>query len=276
MKLFTQLQKQSMLQYAQGIINTYLRLKVKINKKSKYYKGFHKQKYINNPILDNDYVICPSEHFEISATNVSKLEAPMKEYTCWKNTNQTPDKSMVNMNDNYLELFSYPNKNTHQIEIGVLDTNWKTNGESGYTFKYGTIDIIFSLYGDSKTWPAIWLFGLPGPPEIDILEWLDTKNSLATTLHWGSDYESDHSQRGKKYPAPDWTQKNHLKLEWNPWSLKFYLNDILYRTEYKNVPTNYMYFIANAGYDSYMDISNVQNLSIMNIYSLHISPKYIS
>jgi beta-glucanase (GH16 family) len=122
---------------------------------------------------------------------------------------------------------------------------------------YGKFEMRAKLPKGMGLWPAFWLLpeaGRDGPPEIDIMEQysnpLGTKpvdaSATSGTVHYGTNYSSDHGQHGVWHYAGDYTLDWHTyAAEWRSDRVVFYVDGQEIGRVTQNIPKIRMYLIVN-------------------------------
>ncbi len=113
----------------------------------------------------------------------------------------------------------------------------KTQGVRSFT--YGKIEARIKLPKGKGTWPAFWLLGndysqvdWPKCGEIDIMEHINNNDSVYGTIHWD---RGGHVSSGGK-TTYDIAQYKIFSIEWNPDSIKWFVDDRQYWQE--NIKNN--------------------------------------
>ncbi|MEM7162520.1 MAG: family 16 glycosylhydrolase [Bacteroidota bacterium] len=151
------------------------------------------------------------------------------------------------------ELQNYTNSEINSyIQDGLLVIQANQIAQGQYTsarlksiglqeFQYGRIDVRAILPVDEGLWPAIWMLGADFPTagwpacgEIDIMELVGSNPSrIHGTVHWG-DNVSQHTFNGQgvsiSFPETFADEFHVFSIEWEPNSIKWYLDDVLYHT----------------------------------------------
>ena len=97
-------------------------------------------------------------------------------------------------------LFIIPTYNTSSDGTGYESA--RINSQNKRKFKYGRVDISFSVPEITGVWPALWMMpeksvygNWPRSGEIDIVETINEKSDeLVTTIHYGHDYHRQISK----------------------------------------------------------------------------------
>lgn len=106
---------------------------------------------------------------------------------------------------------------------------------------YGRVEIRARLPRGQGLWPAIWMMptesaygGWAASGEIDIMELRGrVPNVVQGTIFYGASFPGQvHTWESYTLPAGDFSDDFHVfALEWDPWELRWYVDDALYRTE---------------------------------------------
>ncbi len=115
-----------------------------------------------------------------------------------------------------------------------------TDGKHSWT--YGKIDARMKLPKGQGMWPAFWMLGdniheigWPKCGEIDIMEHINNEDILYGTLHW---YNEKHIYNGNRIPC-DVENFHNYTIEWDPDSIKWFLDDIQYHAIGIRDPENF-------------------------------------
>ena len=133
-------------------------------------------------------------------------------------------------------LFIIPTYNTSSDGTGYESA--RINSQNKRKFKYGRVDISFSVPEITGVWPALWMMpeksvygNWPRSGEIDIVETINEKSDeLVTTIHYGHDY---HRQISKTTFLNQLTKlsnpidHNKISLIWEDEYFEWLLNDQL-------------------------------------------------
>lgn len=100
-----------------------------------------------------------------------------------------------------------------------------TDGRHAWT--YGKVDARIKLPEGQGLWPAFWMLGQnihqvdwPRCGEIDIMEHINTENTLYGTAHWDN---GSHISSGGTTPC-DVSQYHNYSIEWDKDSLRWFLD----------------------------------------------------
>ncbi len=129
----------------------------------------------------------------------------------------------------------------------------KTQGK--YSFKYGKIEIKAKFPTGAGTWPAVWSLGdnfstvsWPACGEIDFVEHIGREqNKIFGSLHYPGNF-GGNAVSGSKIISNASTEFHIYKVIWNSSKIRFYVDDILYKTasNTSSLPFNQNFFlIAN-------------------------------
>jgi len=133
-------------------------------------------------------------------------------------------------------LFIIPTYNTSSDGTGYESA--RINSQNKRKFKYGRVDISFSVPEITGVWPALWMMpeksvygNWPRSGEIDIVETINEKSDeLVNTIHYGHDY---HRQISKTTFLNQLTKlsnpidHNKISLIWEDKYFEWLLNDQL-------------------------------------------------
>ena len=111
-------------------------------------------------------------------------------------------------------------------------TSAKLNTSGKFAVQYGRIEARIQLPMVQGTWPAFWMLGnnigsvsWPNCGEIDIMEHVNTNNTILGTMHWNGG--NGHVQYGNSTTT---TPGNfHVyAVEWNSSTINWYVDNVLY------------------------------------------------
>ena len=124
---------------------------------------------------------------------------------------------------------------------GLVETKGK------FQQKYGRFEIRAKLPATRGMWPAHWLMPTTGnwPPEIDIMEMVGHKpHTIFGTIHWGQWPANRYYSQA--YKGPDFSEDFHIfSIEWQPKSIKWFVDGEEYSEVKLNVPDSTFYLILN-------------------------------
>lgn len=176
----------------------------------------------------------------------------------------------IEVKDGQLHLYTkknedYPNKSGYPLKTGLLSSMWDGRGPKGFEQQYGYYETCCKVPPNGLTfWCAFWLYGSTWPPEIDIFEFMDTKDvdtghskGISMTTHWGTpgkkDMQGKVSQLGRTLrkmlgASVNFDEHFHTyAVRWEYNYIEWYIDNIpVYRTVY-SVPNNKMSIIINNG-----------------------------
>ncbi len=108
----------------------------------------------------------------------------------------------------------------------------KTQGKQNFT--YGRMEARIALPGKQGMWPAFWMLGSdistvgwPASGEIDIMEQINTANTIYGSAHWRADNgtQADYSNSIGGVTIPDY----HLyAVEWDPNYIRWFVDGTQY------------------------------------------------
>ena len=190
--------------------------------------------------------------------------------------------TIVHMPDPYNEeLQYYPDRPSNsdnaniRVEDGVLViearredfkhrryTSGRINTKGKREFLYGRFEARVKQPAEVGMWPAFWLLGgnidevgWPACGEIDILEGKGRLPSWTSgALHRGPDPEHNLITSGDYLlPEGDFNSQWHLfAVEWEPEQIRWYVNDVLYRTVDKPADVDPAYWPFDHGHPFYV------------------------
>lgn len=113
-------------------------------------------------------------------------------------------------------------------------TSAKLNSSGKFSVTYGRIEARIKLPMVQGTWPAFWMLGTnintvgwPQCGEIDIMEHVNTSNSILGTMHWNSG--AGHAQYGSSTTTTP-GDFHVYAVEWDNSSIRWYVDNTLYVT----------------------------------------------
>jgi len=113
-------------------------------------------------------------------------------------------------------------------------TSAKLETAGKFSMTYGRIEARIKLPMVQGTWPAFWMLGnnintvgWPACGEIDIMEHVNTTNTILGTMHW--DAGSGHVQYGSSTTTTP-GDFHIYAVEWDASSIRWYVDDVLYVT----------------------------------------------
>lgn len=131
-------------------------------------------------------------------------------------------------------------KGARRYTSGLVETKGK------YSQMYGRFEIRARFPYGPGIWPALWMLSTSGlwPPEIDIAETMGGKQ-LYMTVHY-SRGNQPHLLDGSDVEIPGLTDDFHVfVVEWEPDSIRWYVDGKLYRSAKDNIPHEPFYLIMN-------------------------------
>ncbi|MCR8559216.1 family 16 glycosylhydrolase [Mucilaginibacter sp. BJC16-A38] len=113
-------------------------------------------------------------------------------------------------------------------------TSAKLETAGKFSTTYGRIEARIKLPAFQGSWPAFWMLGnnintvgWPSCGEIDIMEQVNTNNTILGTMHWNGG--SGHVQYGSSTTATA-TDYHVYAVEWDTSSIRWYVDNTLYQT----------------------------------------------
>ena len=123
----------------------------------------------------------------------------------------------------------------NQLTQGQPFTSGKIETSGKFSTTYGRIEARMSLPMVQGTWPAFWMLGTdintvgwPTCGEIDIMEHVNTTNTILGTMHWNV---NGHVQYGSSTSTSSTPADFHIyAVEWTPQSITWYVDNVAYVT----------------------------------------------
>ena len=154
-------------------------------------------------------------------------------------TNSTQN---VNVSGGYLNINAIYNPN--YSGSGSDFTSGKINTKGKFDQLYGRFEASIKLPAGTGLWPAFWMLPTdnaygdwPTSGEIDIMEYRgDQQTTSFSTMHYGNAWPNNEYD-GTTYnlPSGNFTNAFHeFAVEWQPRVLKFYVDNVLIKTETQN------------------------------------------
>ncbi|MFE5712749.1 family 16 glycosylhydrolase [Streptomyces sp. NPDC056501] len=118
---------------------------------------------------------------------------------------------------------------TYPWTSGMISTgrdDWY--GEPRRTFTYGYFEAAIRIPSEEGMFPAFWMMPASKftPPEIDIMEFLDTTQEVSMYVHWRGPDGDEERQRGTYGPV-DFPDGFHVfGLLWEPDKLVWYVDNV--------------------------------------------------
>jgi beta-glucanase (GH16 family) len=113
-------------------------------------------------------------------------------------------------------------------------TSAKLNTSGKFSVQYGRIEARMKLPMVQGTWPAFWMLGTnignvgwPQCGEIDIMEHVNTSNTILGTMHWS--INNSHTQYGSSTTTTPGDYHTYA-VEWDNSSIRWYVDNTLYVT----------------------------------------------
>jgi beta-glucanase (GH16 family) len=144
------------------------------------------------------------------------------------NEKQFYQTSNVSLNGNELVITA-----RKQSVGGQPYTSGRINSSGKFSIKYGRIEARMKLPMVQGTWPAFWMLGANRPAvgwpkcgEIDIMEHINTSNSILGTIHWDNNGYVFYGNNTTTTPGD-----YHLyAVEWDSLGIRWYVDNTLYGT----------------------------------------------
>lgn len=102
----------------------------------------------------------------------------------------------------------------------------KTFGKQSWT--YGKVEARMKMPTEKGIWPAFWMLGnsintagWPRSGEIDIMEHINTDNTIYGTMHWDN---NGHASYGGNVKINDVTQYHTYSIEWDSTAIKWFVD----------------------------------------------------
>ena len=159
-----------------------------------------------------------------------------------------------------------------QSVAGQPYTSGKIETSGKFSTTYGRIEARMALPMVTGTWPAFWMLGTnigtvgwPECGEIDIMEHVNTTNTILGTMHW---YDNGNVQYGSSTTTTP-GDFHIYAVEWTPQGISWYVDNTLYVTG--NISNNVnntgafqnpFYIILNLAIGGTLSGSTVDNSSL--------------
>src|SRR5580704_7496251 len=123
-----------------------------------------------------------------------------------------------------------------QTVDGQPFTSGKIDTYGKFSTTYGRIEARMALPMVQGMWPAFWMLGnsintgtgWPECGEIDIMEQVNTNNTILGTMHW---FDGGNTQYGSSTSTSNTPADFHIyAVEWNSQSINWYVDNTLYVT----------------------------------------------
>lgn len=112
-------------------------------------------------------------------------------------------------------------------------TSAKLNTSGKFSVKYGRIEARIKLPMVQGTWPAFWMLGTnigsvgwPQCGEIDIMEHVNTSNTILGTMHWNNNGHVQYGSSTNTTPG----DYHVYAVEWDANGIRWYVDNTLYVT----------------------------------------------
>jgi beta-glucanase (GH16 family) len=124
----------------------------------------------------------------------------------------------------------------NQTVSGQPFTSGKIDSYGKFSTTYGRIEARMALPMVQGMWPAFWMLGnsintgtsWPACGEIDIMEQVNTNNTILGTMHW---YDNGDASYGGSTSTSNTPADFHIyAVEWTPESINWYVDNTLYWT----------------------------------------------
>jgi beta-glucanase (GH16 family) len=127
---------------------------------------------------------------------------------------------------------------SQQAQSGFSYTSGAVKTGTKFTQAYGRFEFRAQLpAGGQGVWPALWLYP-PNqwPPEIDVLEAINSMSTIYMTYHWGT--SSTHQSDGGNTTIADPAGWHVYAVEWETSSIRWYIDGALAKTHTGSDVTN--------------------------------------
>lgn len=136
----------------------------------------------------------------------------------------------------------------HRDMGGYQYTSGGVSSRGKFSFQYGILDIRYHLPVGSGFWPALWMMPTDGTSrfELDVMEYysLDV-HTISMVEHYRDTTGQNHSLWSNDVGG-DMTNTDHIvTLDWEPHSLRWYMDGQLYLTVTDHVPNTPMFLYMN-------------------------------
>ena len=116
---------------------------------------------------------------------------------------------------------------------GMRYTSARMKTQGRKSFKFGRIEARIALPGKQGTWPAFWMLGSnistvgwPASGEIDIMEQINTGNTVYGTAHWQAANGSQADYGNSLVTTP--TDYHVYAIEWDPDYIRWFVDGTQY------------------------------------------------
>lgn len=125
---------------------------------------------------------------------------------------------------------------------GMPYTSARIRTKGMHEFLYGRIEGRLKLPSTSGVWPAFWMLPTGSPyggwassGEIDIMESVNTADSMHGTIHYGSNWPSNQQNGGAFNNGTDFSADFHVfSIEWEPDEIRWYIDGQQYHSVNKD------------------------------------------
>jgi len=145
--------------------------------------------------------------------------------------------------NNELEVYTNSTNNARHDGAGNLIIEARRSGNSytsarlktqgKFSITYGKIEARLAIPKGQGLWPAFWMLGTnigsvgwPRCGEIDIMEHVNTNDTIYGTIHWDA---GGYASYGGSTNAAPVTSFHTYMIDWNPWSISWFVDGRKYR-----------------------------------------------
>jgi beta-glucanase (GH16 family) len=118
----------------------------------------------------------------------------------------------------------------HSWTSGLVSTGRESwNGTPQYTIRYGYIAAAIQIPAQQGMFPSFWLMPAGSrttPPEIDVMEGIQSSDRVQMTLHWTDAQGKDVHSAAQWGPEPYTTGYHVFAVDWEPTAITWYIDGV--------------------------------------------------